>query len=1735
MAQVIYIEDKDTTVEFPDGTPPNVMEAAIRRNLYTPEEQGQFTTFSERESYRWRKGEFVVQRGNIGDQVRRGQISFEKARIRIEVIGKEFTPDNDIRFQAQNLSEKFAGATTELVPYMGTSIAEGLKTASITASVGAGLVATAGLIPPLTAVPEEIVTVPGAALAFGAVGMAFGIWNNASNIEGGNIYLDLIQGGIDPKSAANWSSGAGAMIGAIEVLQVGQLFNRFIPGGTKVAKNLLVGFMIRQFAKPSAPFGKFAAVSARLTTEVAKRTGLELAEEEAQEIVTLAAEAGAHLNEAMAKDQGYEGPTFDESSERLKQVFLQGIFGFPLLGLPGSVATTISQTRVVNQLVTEKGKETLLGDTLREIIDEAKTFDISERDRFHEEVDLEISRADANTLGFDNKTLLMDALFEQAQREKIVEAREIEAREVERLEEFQRPVVVPGVTAEIQERINDFRTNIDRADMIDPLTGEIAPEALEDVEFITNNFERFDNAYDEEVKREFKTDTPNIISADIARTLDIEGRETFTQGLSTVRQGAASAFAKTKLDILLRNPETRRMGIVTLAGISGAGKTQSIARTGFDNRHFAAVLDTNLSSIESARRFINRGLEEDRQVVVYFVDRDPIVAFEQGVFPRFQRTKRIVTIPVHVKNMRSRVVIEQAFREFGDNDNIQFVFIDNRQATIEQAKVVRFDELKPITQTAEGVTNGLRRFIQERFEAGEITESELQTFLGELVRPPTRPPVGRRPGIEVGEPRPPADENLVREKVIREVGLTEAEREAFPALAAVEDRIRSLRTEITEAETDEARRELRARVREELETLRIARIARPPVPPVKPKRKVTITELALLREKIKALNVGFRTGEKITKAMVKSVQTEIIRTLQESDLSRGDKAKFITTIKNIQTFPQLEKAFPEIRERIAVLEEKAAVKDLKNKIRKALEGAKVRKVAGKPLSRFGADAQAMLDFINQTIKLDSFEAAQILDENIEKLDGTTILTPTELFQNKTLSMAAGEATSEDMRTILNAINAIKEGGAAMRKAELLAESAQLDEDRQAALKVIRGNKASQAVTPGRIRNADERFSTAFKQFGKTISGWDNLLDMLSYNDKGSTINKSELNKRLKVSEIEQLEKGAIRVQMDALVEGIQDIFGFNKKLFQTKENQMIKKFRDDAVRRDLGTFTDRKGNKIPLELSVAEARKVFMELQDPTLKETFEEAMGYTEAMKKAVIDSLSAKDKKMALFELAFYRKFYNERANPAYREAYGINLPFNDFYSPIRRIGVALKDNESEFLKDAQYRRSVAPRSFKSRVPNLKKLQIQSDISVLQTHIMEMEHFIVWHKKIRQLNAVFNDRVIRDTISEFHGTKIQRVTDDFIKNFTDGGRDRGQVIKAVDFVRVGFTRAVLSIKGVIFFKQLASIPAYADDLPAPVFAKNFALFFLDPVKNTKILVENSELLKARAKGITRDIKDSMRAEEFSAFRKKPTFLNSLLFLTKMGDRGAIVAGGWTIFKAEIDNGRTQEEAIKRFEEVTQAAQQSADISQLSFWQRKGSLAKMFTMFTSAQNQYFRKEVSAIRNLFAGRVTFPKASKTIFIYHFLLPMVFQWISDFGRWDKKEQLRAAILGSFNGVFILNDMLDSLIRSILGLRVFSSELPPLTVTRGVMKAIGKVRKEDFDFVDDWVEPVKDISETVGALAGGIPLKQLFNMGEGISDIQEGEVNKGILRLLGWSTWSIEKGFESKAKRKFKLVL
>ena len=868
---------------------------------------------------------------------------------------------------------------------------------------------------------------------------------------------------------------------------------------------------------------------------------------------------------------------------------------------------------------------------------------------------------------------------------------------------------------------------------------------------------------------------------------------------------------------------------------------------------------------------------------------------------------------------------------------------------------------------------------------------------------------------------------------------------------------------------------------------------------------------------IRDINKSFREGRSLAKKDVTEAQNFITTVIDQSALAPTDKAKFIRTIKNIQDAETLTKKLPEIQSRISNLVEAASRRQLKSGIKAALSKTKTKKQSGKPVGKFDAATQSTLDRLRNASKLSVEDAKDILNTrnqiSSELAKAGQLPSYEDALESAVLSSVADSQNTKvsDLQNLKNEIEQLITEGKTSRQNTIIAKKAKVEKIQ---------NGINQLISQG--KNLDLEKDPTFKNFFKESKGaqawlnyaWGDIIDAILPPDKVDANLKKSIVEDLNISKEVQKEKGIQRRRRDAFIDAAKESFGF------AKEGELHNKFLEDSKEKFLGVFTNAAGKQVRLDYSKAQARKFWMELQDPSLKNTIESAKGmaYTPEMISAITAQLDHKDIAFAKAQLKLYEDFYPE-INKVYSRVYGVDLPAIENYSPISRIvDKDLDSNVGEFMQETFVRLSIAPGSLKSRVNNLGELRKNSDVQVYQRHIAEMAHFIAMQEKVQQIQQVFGDKEVRKNIEKVAGKLYLKLIDENIESFAKNGATKSNWLgDMINYLNRGFALSVLGGKLALTAKQATSTFAYWDNMSA----KDFAAGVIDFAKNPKKAIETlneSELVKAR--GVPEyDLAKIGKTNQFKTVATKNKFIDAMLLPVKFGDKGAILIGGWAYYKNQIKQGKTHQEALQAFEEFTAKTQQSTDLDQITSLQRSGAFGRTLSMFLTAPNAYYRAEVKAIRQFKRGEISGKEFGKKLFIYHILLPATFQFVANGFTFDEEDQLVAVATGPLNGFFILGDIINNLVREAFGGDSFQeSGFKFLKFANEIKDGMIEIAKSEGD-LDEVLEGVADISKGAGRVVG-LPVDQAKNMAEGVDDFDSDRPLRGTLRFLGYPKKSVE---------------
>jgi hypothetical protein len=900
---------------------------------------------------------------------------------------------------------------------------------------------------------------------------------------------------------------------------------------------------------------------------------------------------------------------------------------------------------------------------------------------------------------------------------------------------------------------------------------------------------------------------------------------------------------------------------------------------------------------------------------------------------------------------------------------------------------------------------------------------------------------------------------------------------------------------------------------------------------------ITLKGTELLKEQARqrkaqtrALEQGFRKGVTIAKRNVKAAQEVVIAALDASNLSTENKAKFIKTIKNIQTAEQLTRAIPTIMNRINKLETKQRRKDATKRLKSVLgKQTQVKNFKGK----VGVEVQRIMDVARKAYHM-KLEAAQARLAEMANSNAENVPSALAALENNILMARLDEGLKDadkrlDIDQLENLVTALESGvtlGKAIHGKNWAAKAAKVAALRERLYKLV-GQRPNESQRSRRRRQIKQNFQV------RTIIGfsaaWATKLRFIMQSSDGAAVD-TMIDDLSLFHESRAHDRGR-RQSVLRFTELAMAAIG-------TASQRTLQRYLQKSETEYLNLLPMRHADGVTRAIDVetrAQARKRVMEFRDPKLRESMmHESKGnmYTEEIIEAITQSLTEEDHRLVDAQIQFYAEYYTRIAE-VYERVYGIPLPQLESYSPIRRV---MEDGTAadEFLQSIQYRGSVAPGSLRSRAPSIREVRVQSDFQVLHSHIAEMEYFIAFAEKVQQLEAVFGDpelqKQIKNTSTELMWKELKKDLDYFAKR----GRDVAIINESIlTTLMRNFSFAQLGAKPQIGLKQMASFAAYAQNVSSVDFTAGLLAFAANPRKALRVL-NKSELFRDRGYNIDQDYQAILSDKSFFNFiGQRPTLAKILMLPIKYGDKTAIAIGGYAFVHARMKAGVSEAQALVEFGRMTVATQQSTDIDQMSSLQRTSSLMRVATQFMSSANALTRAEYNAILDRRAGRITRKQFAKRILILHIVIPTLIQFIANGFTWDDEDQGRAALLGTMNGLFIIGDVADGLARMLTGGSDAIVDIEgrhPAEFTQDIFEALLEVQENGFDF-EDIMEESKalDLFLKGGAAATGLPLHTIMDEIRGLAKLTEAndfeDLREALMMSGGYSGFAIDNALDN----------
>ncbi len=1032
------------------------------------------------------------------------------------------------------------------------------------------------------------------------------------------------------------------------------------------------------------------------------------------------------------------------------------------------------------------------------------------------------------------------------------------------------------------------------------------------------------------------------------------------------------------------------------------------------------------------------------------------------------------------------------------------------------------------------------------------------------------------------------DSKIIPERIHPEIMQTKASDLAKPVVE--KGRLRQLDTEIKQVEKDidrlnNIRKDLEKRgkptkkVIEDIKKLQEKRniIDSQRAELVLPEGTKAIKGTLVLKEKevTRLTSKAIRDSAMDTRNTIAQRLKSINDIIRQSALTAKDKAKFVFTqaqLAEIKSEDVFQRKIGNIVDRIQRLESAERFRSQKRRLDNAVKSTKIKGRISKFPAALQNTAQVLFDNLRAYSKLNQTDAYAKLQDNNRKLDGK-IPTFEQALENTFLAIKAGldVVTEADATQLANELESLIEHGKMLKDIESFKKWQELQNDIESvegALDFKEGIATFGAEREGLLSRTKNRL----KILGiKMLTDWQGLMENIDWN---RPVDQKVLRERFKTTP-NNVKYAELYGNYDRqLNQSIRDNYSerFNKKLKLLPDR--IKKFVEEGhltegfisrqvivdiinEKVNLGKLTNLDGVTKELSMTRGELIKRWIELQDPTLTESFIHGNRYTEQIIQAIDKAMTNEDKAYANRAMEMWQELYDQ-VNPVYKKIYGINLAKNPFYSPIRRVGfdVNIENQLGEFLGEQNYRSAVTSGSFNQRVNSILPIETQDVFQSMDKHFGEMTYFIAWAEQVRRFHEIFNNQNVKDgilsTFGKSAGQNVLNRTNFQIKQFANKGhRNAIGMEKTFGEVRRLFIMGKMFWKPAIAVKQLVSRVNYLEVLSPMELATGEFEFWRNPIEKNRFLREESAFMRERGKFYERDINDVLKSDEYARFSHAKSFLNLGALYVRIGDADATIYPATWAYRKKLmleqgldPNTKAPQNIIDMYEDFADNTQQSANISTQSEFQQSGHLAQMFTTFRTQQHQNARKVVNAVKSVFqkggTSKSNLKRVAKTIVIYHSIQNMLFQLVATgaiqlLGDEDDKgeflkDMARAAVLGSLNFFPLGYELIDSIVRAAMGSQVFTQgtqSTPIDTIAKDIYNLTRTIDSTEIDDIDV-LRFMNDFARIGGDF--GLPTEQALNMGRGVHSTIQGNFLRGSLEMAQWSQWALRPLDKKEDKKK-----
>lgn len=519
------------------------------------------------------------------------------------------------------------------------------------------------------------------------------------------------------------------------------------------------------------------------------------------------------------------------------------------------------------------------------------------------------------------------------------------------------------------------------------------------------------------------------------------------------------------------------------------------------------------------------------------------------------------------------------------------------------------------------------------------------------------------------------------------------------------------------------------------------------------------------------------------------------------------------------------------------------------------------------------------------------------------------------------------------------------------------------------------------------------------------------------------------------------DKTMTRYQAEAVRQQINDMEAGDKKAvvkYQFNDGVTDEIIKSIAAENQQGLVSipimKKEGKKVEQPLTQGIALQYLLCWKQPNVRYKME-FNGWHEDSIKQLEKFLKPETKKLGEWMVADLKKDY-PNLNNVFKETYYVNLPSGENYFPTR-YETGSKRSDAMMLDAKAGMSSLNPGSFISRRFHMMEPKAVDALSLYVENVVQMEHFKAWSGTMKKLRGIFQAKDIKKAVVQNCGENAYHILIENLDHFADGGNKKAQSVAWLDKLRTNFVIGALAANTSVFVKQLTAYPAFMFDIPIKDFAYYQLEFFKNPVENAKMLLDTEYFKNRWGGGFDRDMIAFLeRSQNLSGNNMNiaKDIAESLMIVGRLGDALPTIAGGYSVYKYHYDrlikSGMSEKEAkaeaLTEWEMSVDRSQQAGHVKDLGIYQSGGSLARLFTMFTTSPRLYYAHLAESFGDAMANRKGAKQAfARKAFIAHVVLPLAFQLACDVMKkglelddYEIKDYILACLLGPYEGLFLV---------------------------------------------------------------------------------------------------------------------